>query len=707
MEDIDLKLKERLRKFKEIDDNVVINQNSNNKQQREEDLNINCSDYKNLHDLSQFSYVNENEYNLPLQKKSASNSNTTLNIVPSKQNSYDSERFLTKDLYDYQTYRDNYEKINNNNNSKRNYDVSKFKNNNANYLSNNNKTKENLNVDLRNKSNVSNSNQNNGLNNNRNLIKDSSKSKISGKSCENDYNSNFNYNSKKNDTNQLNQQIISKNNRSRSKLRESKSNSSISRSYSKSPSKVINSKQTASNYFSNCGSKYSNCNINGGNNAFGERLYNNANFYREKIERKRIELDYNMRKNMTPEITNKAKNINRDPNKFGERLYPGIKNKSVNTSNNLEINSSNISTNKEEVMTDNFQTDDSQIERIYRKKNDVESKMIKFEHKPHLDKKSLQIAERLGSAKERLYANKRKSRSKSFDKKADYNYLNTSKTSKSPTNKETENSHIFNPEKINELYQRGLKSKKAREEQYNNKLVLEQNQYKNFPYKPKISELNHSKSPESSRKVDLSNKKDFYNKAVHWKKNIEIKTDKERETYEKNQKALYTFKPNIIKKEIQNDEEFIKKNLEQIEDYVSKRRSVLKKKEEDEEYKRKKFNYGENYNMKPTIVKEFSFECNKRAERVKSLSPGRQVLNENNNNLQIIRNKLKTEDFFKENEKHNLKTIRNEQKIKKHVQNLSTNNNNNNYNNTNSNEDHAAFLKAVSNLHENLVNFKI
>ncbi len=69
-----------------------------------------------------------------------------------------------------------------------------------------------------------------------------------------------------------------------------------------------------------------------------------------------------------------------------------------------------------------------------------------------------------------------------------------------------------------------------------------------------------------------------------------------------------THAPEIIRDEMPNDEKFIERNLNQIQDYVNKRRATIQKNMEEEKYKERRFNMNTlgKFLKKPTIPKEFN-----------------------------------------------------------------------------------------------------
>jgi hypothetical protein len=473
-----------------------------------------------------------------------------------------------------------------------------------------------------------------------------------------------------------------------------------------------------------------NININNQNNtstitkspsssAIGERLYNNAFYMKDKKERKKLEDQINFQRQRTPEITSKAKSIQRDPKKFYERLYPYHK---INQQNdhdnnrygnrcdfnqsqvdeynayqhninlNLNVNSENhmgtihdtpnFENYENEHNEDNYQnynqyqgyddemnlnTEAVRLNKIYRKVPDTSIGQLNFEYKPKLDKNSLKIAEKLIPAKERLLAKKKRSKSKDY---YNYSYSNSNNSfsySKSPTRSPSHASKSPTNRTI-DLYSHGLEKMKKREILYNEKKVIDGNEYKKFSFRPNIITNSpvltgrvSAKSNQNDPKLNKSNSQDkseFYEKTVYWKKNVDTRKEKMRVQQKNEMGNICTFKPKIHTELMPNDEKFIVKRLSQIENYVNKRRGVLQKKKEDEDYLKKKFITGEGYKCKMTIPKGFNLQTNARGRNRskegnlckdgehhehRSLSP---------NHVNIMRQKLKTNEFF-ENQEEN------------------------------------------------------
>lgn len=334
---------------------------------------------------------------------------------------------------------------------------------------------------------------------------------------------------------------------------------------------------------------------------------------------------------------------------------------------------------------------------------------------PMLNKKSLNIAERLGPASIRLNSNNRKS-SKNFkiDKNQRKNNYDNNNNNSNHSNiifsprsnisafSDISKHSIFNnyrnanserKPKIKdsfpikrqiELYEKGLEKMKIREERSRIKKQLENEYYKNFSYRPKINEtlspdsncriirtpsnlqkeetlkldlsennLLHLTKDKSSHHVDehnsiehnlnnqnfLDNKdyksnisdiekfKHIYEKNLMWQKKVETHKEIIKTHQDKKINNNLTFKPLINKAEMRNDERFIEKNIDQIQTYVNKRRANIKKQKQEEDLKQRKFSYGKNYIIKPTIPKEFNLST---ANRSKSRSSTK--INNNSNN---------------------------------------------------------------------------
>ena len=183
-----------------------------------------------------------------------------------------------------------------------------------------------------------------------------------------------------------------------------------------------------------------------------------------------------------------------------------------------------------------------------------------------------------------------------------------------------------------------------------------------------------------------------------------MKIFQRRKNMTKLKKKNYTFKPEINHLNMQNDVPFIMKNIQQMNDYVNKRRKILEQKKEQEKYKNRKLGLNAiNYNVKTTIPKEFDLKTEKRSKS-----------NKKDRDLNIIKKKEK------KTEKINNQAIMmaNNIKIKNNNNGLSYLNrdfinedykyNNNNTNNKGMNfncsitQSQQEFINAVNDLHNTI-----
>ena len=159
---------------------------------------------------------------------------------------------------------------------------------------------------------------------------------------------------------------------------------------------------------------------------------------------------------------------------------------------------------------------------------------------------------------------------------------------------------------------KGMQDIKRKEQTYNENQQKKEEEYKNYPFKPQIIKNYSSGGLKINFKKKI-NKDDMYNKNREWKKRVEDENISKKKKYEEIENKKYTFKPEINHLNIQNDVPFIMKNIQQMNDYVNKRRKILEQKKEEENYKNKKFGLNAiNYNVKTTIPKEFDLQTEKR-----------------------------------------------------------------------------------------------
>ena len=352
-------------------------------------------------------------------------------------------------------------------------------------------------------------------------------------------------------------------------------------------------------------------------NDSGNRLYNYGYYIKNKLNKKRQKEEEKMRKQMTPKILNRSKEMirdkDRDPNKFEERLYYAEKN---------DTNDS-IYNRKRTLSRENIN---------YEKYNST-----KFTYHPKINKKSLLIASKLEPSTLRI-TRKKSNKSHILEEKNVLDYYSNLFKDKTYTNKKKPNlSPSCGNEKSNELYMRGMQDMKRKEKTYNENLLKKKEEYKNYSYHPKISKT-YSNNFENKGKKN-KNMEDIYTKNKEWKKRLEKENNTKKKKYDEIENKKYTFKPEINKLNMENDVPFIMKNIQQMNDYVNKRRKILKKQKEEENYKKRKLGLdANNYNVKTTIPKKFELKTEQRCK-----------LNKKERDINLLNKNIKKKDEFYNN----------------------------------------------------------
>ena len=294
---------------------------------------------------------------------------------------------------------------------------------------------------------------------------------------------------------------------------------------------------------------------------------------------------------MIPKILNRSKEIKRDPN-FEERLYYAEKNDT-----NDSIYNRKRTLSRENINYQNYNK-------------------ARFTYHPKINRKSLLIASKLEPSTLRI--NRKKSNYSNYgeDKTVIDYYSNLFKDKTNYNYKRNKINNNVSPtcgnDKSNELYIKGMQDLKRKEQTYNENKLKKEEEYKNYPFKPKISK----KHSNGGIKIELKKKNpkdDIYIKNKEWKKRLENENISKKKKYDELENKKYTFKPEISHINIENDVPFIMKNIQQMNDYVNKRRKILEQKKEEENYKKRKLGLNAiNYNVKTTIPKEFHLKTEKR-----------------------------------------------------------------------------------------------
>jgi len=132
------------------------------------------------------------------------------------------------------------------------------------------------------------------------------------------------------------------------------------------------------------------------------------------------------------------------------------------------------------------------------------------------------------------------------------------------------------------IYDKGVEMLKSREKTYDNYQKSKAEDYKKYPYKPDLSYTN--KSNNSSRSVSPSNKSSVsvYEAQRLWVKKKENKINALEKHLQFETKKLCPFHPKINRTEIEDDEEFILKHIDKMNEYVSGRKKFIRVQKERE-----------------------------------------------------------------------------------------------------------------------------
>ncbi len=330
----------------------------------------------------------------------------------------------------------------------------------------------------------------------------------------------------------------------------------------------------------------------------GVRLYNDSFLKKEKMEKIRKMQDDEFKKNLKPQITQRAKKIKGDKNRlYNENI---IKKMRKNNSQN----------------------------------NIYENKICSF--KPKLNKNSLKIAEKLEPSSSRLNKKKlklneddiidltKKSYADLFGNKLIKKYIQKSNDSyyNKTTSRSTENIN----KRINDFYQKQIEKIKFKEQKYIENKLKKENEYLKYSFHPIINNKRkiNSKLNKNGNNKTNSNSNTNTNTFERLYKNTNKTCRKQTNTTIVNE--TYTFRPEISPLKIKDDKKIILDNLERNSSYIQKRRKNLEIERNLEDYKSKRM--GSIYGFfKPAIT----IRDKRLTERS---SKGRNTKNKNNDNEQ-------------------------------------------------------------------------
>lgn len=399
-------------------------------------------------------------------------------------------------------------------------------------------------------------------------------------------------------------------------------------------------------------------------------LYEDFKRIKSKLEKKKETAEEIRKRSMSPNITTMAKNIQRDPNNFQERLYPYHK---VNQGYGYGTNA--LSSSK---YPDNVKLHFHQKNHLYKvlDENDVfdiyghrinhdniyhkeKPKIVNndFTFSPAFNKKSIQIASKLEPAFERLISRRSKSKTSCNSRNQSFCKANEKKDENTPKSKKPStgiNSRKNSPPGCR-LYQQGINKLKQKFLDWEIKCTQAMELHKQFDYTPNIlpssrrfientvkrrdysdnnnvnKSFNSNKEPSENRQKDfnqqdsnihnksgISKHDSFYERNLNWKNYVSEKLSKDKEKQTKQENINCTFTPEISSTRIPTDEKMIKRNLSGMYEYVMRRRGSLSKDKEQKDIYDRKFNNGKYYQIKPTKPVNVTFEMDRRLEKRQS-----------------------------------------------------------------------------------------
>ena len=151
-------------------------------------------------------------------------------------------------------------------------------------------------------------------------------------------------------------------------------------------------------------------------------------------------------------------------------------------------------------------------------------------------------------------------------------------TNKVRKNKTKEN-NIKIQKLIKKLYNEGIKDMHKREIIYKENLMKKSEEYKKYPFHPNNSKKVKLKKNKCIKLHELNEK--FYSKQVEWKKKKNKEYSQKKKYEEEIYLSQFSFKPNITQKYIEDDEKMITRNLNDMNNYILKRRNQIRYKKED------------------------------------------------------------------------------------------------------------------------------
>ena len=490
-----------------------------------------------------------------------------------------------------------------------------------------------------------------------------------------------------------------------------------------------------------------------------EILYENSSIHDKKLDLIRAKIYFNQQERMIPDITKKSKNINRKRELFYKRLYQSDNETSFEISkikqknkekNKLKLSSEikSIKTDKEteknNSVSENSFRDEKNLYIINNKeKNAKHKKFYKtskiksrnsfFVFQPILNNNSKYLASKMKTnSNQRLFSlslsEKQNLKTISQKRQQTLELLLKSEKEKKmfKINKTYKPNVKMNKRKwVDKLYEKGINSIKKKEEEAKKERLLNENEYLQYSFTPKINHnysytcfnkscnisIEQSKKNKRKRlynnlsfnrnnKILYINNSSVYERNKTWKKLV----DKKKEALRKklnDDNSLISDERRINKKSddeiLKTDESFIKKHVIEYQTFLDKyNQQIIKKNLDKINYRKKNIPPKKIYAKKLVIeyVNECDSNCQTNDGTVKFYCDKRPI-----NNINKNRDELKISDFFKDDIKLETKNFNNQQEYFINL-NKSQNDRNNIVapKNTKNYTNNLSFYNAVNNL---------
>ena len=130
---------------------------------------------------------------------------------------------------------------------------------------------------------------------------------------------------------------------------------------------------------------------------------------------------------------------------------------------------------------------------------------------------------------------------------------------------------------VTKLYNEGMQEKQKKELLYKENLKKKDEEYKKYSFFP-----NHKKNIKSKKNIKTKKlNENLYSKQIEWKKKINRQNSEKKKNEEKLYLSQFSFKPNITQEYIADDEDMIRRNLNDMNNYIIKRRNQIRYKRDD------------------------------------------------------------------------------------------------------------------------------